>query len=82
MVKEFEMKKAQTNMHRASVSKTGTLDMGRLHTYKFNDDLFRKVTTLLVQQIMGCTFPRLVWFNGMELDKHTETVIQHCAFLQ
>ena len=46
MVKEFEMKKAADQYARASVSKTGTLDMGRLHTYKFNDDLFRKVTTL------------------------------------
>ena len=31
---------------RAAVSKTGSLDMGRLHTYKFNDDIFKKVTTL------------------------------------
>ena len=30
----------------AATSKTGTLDMGALHTYKFNDDLFKKVTTL------------------------------------
>ncbi len=46
MVKEFEMKKAADQYARASISKTGSLDMGRLHTYKYNDDLFRKVTTL------------------------------------
>ena len=46
MVKEFEMKKAADQYARASVSKTGSLDMGRLHTYKYNDDLFRKVTSL------------------------------------
>ena len=46
MVKEFEMKKAADQYARAATSKTGTLDMGALHTYKFNDDLFRKVTTL------------------------------------
>ena len=46
MVKEFEMKKAADQYARASVSKTGSLDMGRLHTYKYNDDLFKKVTTL------------------------------------
>ena len=46
MVKEFEMKKAADQYARASVSKTGSLDMGRLHTYKFNDDIFKKVTTL------------------------------------
>ena len=46
MVKEFEMKKAADQYARAAVSKTGSLDMGRLHTYKFNDDIFKKVTTL------------------------------------
>ena len=46
MVKEFEMKKSADQYARASTSKTGTLDMGALHTYKFNDDLFAKVTTL------------------------------------
>ena len=46
MVKEFEMKKAADQYARASTSKTGSLDMGRLHTYKYNDDLFKKVTTL------------------------------------
>ena len=83
MVKEFEMKKITDQYARASVSKTGTLDMGRLHTYKFNDDLFRKVTTLY-----GATNHGFVLFldwsgsMGVELDKHTEAVIQHCAFLQ
>ena len=33
-------------MLRAATAKTGTLDMGAFHTYKFNDDLFKKVTTL------------------------------------
>jgi hypothetical protein len=46
MVKEFEMKKSADAYARAAVSKTGSLDMGKLHTYKYNDDLFKKVTTL------------------------------------
>ena len=46
MVKEFEMKKAADQYARAAVSKTGTLDMSKLHTYKYNEDLFKKVTTL------------------------------------
>jgi len=57
MVKEFEMKKAADQYARASVSKTGSLDMGRLHTYKYNDDLFKKVTTL-----PGATSHGLVMF--------------------
>ena len=46
MVKEFEMKKSADAYARAATSKTGSLDMGKLHTYKYNEDLFRKVTTL------------------------------------
>ena len=46
MVKEFEMKKSADAYARAAVSKTGSLDMGKLHTYKYNEDLFKKVTTL------------------------------------
>jgi len=46
MVKEFEMKKSADAYARAATSKTGSLDMGKLHTYKYNEDLFKKVTTL------------------------------------
>ena len=46
MVKEFEMKKAADQYARAATSKTGSLDMTKLHTYKYNEDLFKKVTTL------------------------------------
>ena len=46
MVKEFEMKKSADLYKRATVSKTGTLNMGALHTYQFNEDLFAKVTTM------------------------------------
>ena len=46
MVKEFEMKKSADQYARATTSKTGTLDMSKLHTYKYNEDLFKKVTTL------------------------------------
>ena len=46
MVKEFEMKKSADQYARAAVSKSGSLDMNRLHTYKYSDDIFKKVTTL------------------------------------
>ena len=46
MVKEFEMNKSADQYARAAVSKTGSLDMSKLHTYKYNEDLFKKVTTL------------------------------------
>ena len=46
MVKEFEMKKAADQYARASVAKTGSLNMNAIHQYKFNDDLFNRVTSI------------------------------------
>ena len=46
MVKEFEMRKSADEYSRTSVSKTGVIDMNKLHTYKYNDDLFRRATSV------------------------------------
>ena len=42
MVKEFERKKAASEHRRVSISKTGVLDVNKLHSYKYNEDLFLK----------------------------------------
>ena len=46
MLKEFEMKKSADSYVRASIAKTGQLDMSKVHSYKYNEDLFRKVTVM------------------------------------
>lgn len=46
MVKEFEMKKKAAELRRTTVADTGVLDTNKLHTYKFNDDIFRKVGSI------------------------------------
>jgi hypothetical protein len=46
LVKEFECRKAADSYARASTARTGVLDCSKLHTYKYNEDIFRKVTTL------------------------------------
>ena len=46
MVKEFESRKAAFQYSRASTAKTGSLDVNKLHTYKYNEDIFAKVTRL------------------------------------
>ena len=74
MVKEFEMKKAADQYARAAVSKTGSLDMGRLHTYKFNDDIFKKVTTLPGATNHGLVM--LVDWSGSMSDNLKGTVSQ------
>lgn len=46
MIKEFEMRKAADAYSRIKTAKTGVIDMAKLPQYKFNDDLFRKVTVV------------------------------------
>ena len=46
LVKEFECKKSADAYARSATSRTGVLDCSKLHTYKYNEDLFKKVTTL------------------------------------
>jgi hypothetical protein len=46
MAKEFELRKAAYQYSRASTARTGALDLERLHEYKINDDIFRRVTNL------------------------------------
>ena len=46
MVKEFEMKQAATAYHRTSISKTGVLDMNKLHKYKTDEDIFKRVAAV------------------------------------
>jgi len=42
LVREFERKMAADEQRRTFVSRTGSLDMSRVHTYRFSDDLFLK----------------------------------------
>ena len=46
LVKEFEMKKSASLYSRAATSKHGSLDVNSLHRYKFDDDLFKKITVI------------------------------------
>jgi len=45
MVKEFEMKKAADIHRRAYSSKKGTLDMNKIHAYKYSENLFQQITS-------------------------------------
>ena len=65
LVKEFECKKAADSYARATTARTGVLDCTKLHTYKYNDDLFRKVTTLADGKSHGLVF-MLDWSGSMQ----------------
>lgn len=64
LVKEFESKKAADAYSRSLTSRTGVLDCAKLHTYKFNDDIFKKVTTLPDGKNHGLIFI-LDWSGSM-----------------
>ena len=42
MVKEFERRKAANEHRRISIAKTGILDVNKLHSYRYNEDIFLK----------------------------------------
>ena len=65
LVKEFEMRKSADAYARATTSRTGVLNTGKLHTYKYNEDLFKKVTALPDGKNHGLVF-YLDWSGSMQ----------------
>ena len=65
LVKEFECRKAADQYARASTARTGVLDTARLHSYKFNEDLFKKVTVVPDGKNHGLVFI-LDWSGSMQ----------------
>jgi hypothetical protein len=65
LVKEFEMKKSADSYSRSATSRTGMLDMNKLHTYKFNEDIFKKVTVIPEGKNHGLVF-LLDWSGSMQ----------------
>ena len=64
LVKEFECRKAADSYARSTTARTGVLDCSKLHTYKYNEDLFKKVTTLADGKNHGLVFV-LDWSGSM-----------------
>jgi hypothetical protein len=65
LVKEFECRKAADQYARASTARTGVLDTSRLHSYKFSEDLFKKVTILPDGKNHGLVFV-IDWSGSMQ----------------
>tara|TARA_B100000530_G_scaffold297968_1_gene217556 strand:- start:369 stop:1838 length:1470 start_codon:yes stop_codon:yes gene_type:complete len=64
LVKEFECRKSADAYARATVAKTGVLDCTKLHSYKYNEDLFKKITVLPDGKNHGLIFV-LDWSGSM-----------------
>ena len=46
LAKEFEMRKNADQMKRTSIAKTGELNMSKIYSYVFNEDIFKKATVV------------------------------------
>lgn len=82
MAKDFERKKAAFEYSRSREAKTGSLNVNKLHQYKYSEDIFQTVTTLANAKSHG-----IIMFmdlsgsmNGILRDviKQTVTVAMFC----
>lgn len=64
LVKEFEMRKSAQAYKRAKISKSGSLNMNKLHAYKINDDIFKRITMIPNGKNHGMVF-LLDWSGSM-----------------
>lgn len=64
LVKEFEMRKSADQYARSSTAKTGILDTQKLHTYKWNEDVFKKINIVPDGKNHGMIFI-LDWSGSM-----------------
>jgi len=74
LVKEFEMKKSADAYRKASISKTGVINVNKLHSYKFNDDIFKKLTVIPDGKNHGMTM--FIDWSGSMHKSFYETVTQ------
>ena len=67
LVKEFECRKSADAYARTSTARTGVLDTKNLHTYKFNDDLFKRINIIPDGKNHGMIFV-LDWSGSMQYE--------------
>ena len=65
LVKEFECRKSASSYARATTNRTGVLDTTKLQTYRFNEDLFKKVSVIPDGKNHGLVFV-LDWSGSMQ----------------
>lgn len=69
LVKEFEMRKRAAEYRRVSVSETGVIDTNLLHSYKFSDNIFRKIATVAEGKNHGLV-AMVDWSGSMQSNLH------------
>jgi hypothetical protein len=69
LAKEFELRKNADQLKRASIAKTGDLNMSKIYAYKLTDDIFKKMTVVPGAKSHGLVM-FLDWSGSMH--KHLE----------
>ena len=82
MVKEFEQRKAAELYARLNVAKTGVIDTNKLHSYKYNDDIFRRLTVIPKGKnhgfVMFVDWSGSMHYNLLETLKQTFSLCMFC----
>ena len=73
LAKEFELRKNADQLKRASVAKTGELNMNKIYSYGFAEDIFKKITVLPGGKSHGLVM-FLDWSGSMH--NHLENTIK------
>lgn len=73
LAKEFELRKNADQLKRASVAKTGDLNMNKIYSYGFAEDIFKKITVLPGGKSHGLVM-FLDWSGSMS--NHLENTIK------
>jgi hypothetical protein len=82
MVQQFQMKKSADEYRRSSVSRSGVLDMNRVHNYRIDDDIFSRNMVLPEGKNHGMYM--LLDFSGSMAEmmrgviRQTLTLVQFC----
>lgn len=79
MVQGFMRKKSASNYYRNTESKTGVLNMSKLHGYKYNDDLFKKVVNNYDGDDYGMVF--LLDQSGSMMNDKYHSVLEQLLIL-
>jgi hypothetical protein len=73
LAKEFEMRKNADQMKRASIAKTGELNMSKIYSYMFSEDVFKKATVVPAGKSHGLVM-FIDWSGSM--DEHLEGTVK------
>jgi hypothetical protein len=74
LCKEFEMKKRAVEYKREKISKTGIINMNKLHQYKLTDNIFKRISTVAEGKNHGLIM--YVDYSGSMAAHIIDTVIQ------